>query len=345
VPATRILICEDSPVYATALRRVLEQDGTITVAAVCGSAEEAIAALPRIRPDLVTMDIELPGMDGLQAVEQIMGDQPVPILVVSAHLGEGGGRAGAALAAGALDAVAKDDLDLGDPAGITGAALRRRVTVLSRAKVIRHPRGRLGPAGHLPTGTRRASVIGICASTGGPPVLARLLGALPAGYPIPLLVVQHIGAGFTAGLVRWLDAAVPAPVRAATDRARAGPGVWIAPEGAHLLLAPGGRLSLDRRTIAGAHRPSADMLLESIARVAGSNGVAVVLSGMGSDGAEGALALRRRGGLTIAQDEASAAVYGMPRAAVERGVDFVLPPARIASSLLALGHEPLPEEP
>jgi two-component system chemotaxis response regulator CheB len=280
-------------------------------------------------------------MHGLAAVEQIMSSSPVPILVLSAHAGRGSYQAAAALAAGALDALAKDDLDLRDPGGPAGAAFRHRVKVLSRARVITHPRARLGRAGRQPRG-RTAAVIGVCASTGGPPVLVQLLGALPAGYPIPLLVVQHISAGFTAGLATWLDRSVAVPVALATDGIPASPGAWIAPDGAHLKLSATGRLCLDRHTVSGRHRPSADVLLQSIAAVAGGAGVAVVLSGMGSDGAKGAAEIEQRGGLAIAQDEESSAVFGMPRAAIEGGAAVVLPPAEIAACLLALRHRPLP---
>jgi two-component system chemotaxis response regulator CheB len=337
----RALICDDSGVYAAALRRLLEYDGDIHVAAVCTTAEEAIAALPAVRPDLVTMDIELPGMDGLTAVEEIMSAAPLPILVLSSQVGHSTDRAAAALAAGAVDALAKDDLDLRNPAGPGGLAFRHRVKVLSRAQVIRHPRARLrgGPPDLAPA--RRASVIGMCSSTGGPQIVALLLEALPADYQIPVLIVQHIAPGFTDGLVRWLDRSVAIPVRIATEGTLAGPGAWIAPEGAHLTLTPAGRLHLDRDTVRGRHRPSGDVLLDSIAAAEGRAGAAIVLSGMGEDGAAGAAAVRRCGGLAIAQDEASSAVYGMPKAAVEQGVDIVLPPAGIAACLLGLRHEPL----
>jgi two-component system chemotaxis response regulator CheB len=342
VSALRVLVCEDSPVYSTALQRMLEYDGDIKVVAVCVTAEDAIAALPSVEPDLVTMDVELPRLDGIEAVGRIMSSWPLPILVLSAHLGSGSDRAAAALAAGALDALAKDDLDLRDRAGAAGAAFRHRVKVLSRAHVIRHPRARLtgGPRASGPQ--HRAAVIGVCASTGGPQVLASLLDALPVDYPIPVLVVQHISAGFTEGLVRWLDQTVRLPVGIAVDGARAGYGAWIAPEGAHLKLAATGRLTLDRRTVTGRHRPSGDVLLGSIAAAAGKLGVGVVLTGMGSDGAIGAAALRRAGGLAIAQDEESSAVYGMPRAAINLGVDVVLSPGGIAACLLGLSHERLP---
>jgi len=149
-----------------------------------------------------------------------------------------------------------------------------------------------------------------------------------------------IGAGFTKELAHWLDESVRLPVAIAKNDLPVCPGVWIAPEGAHLKLAANGRLSLDKHTIVGKHRPSGDALLGSIAAAAGRAGVAVVLSGMGADGAVGAAAVQDRGGLAIAQDEESSAVYGMPKAAVDLGVEIVLPPAGIASSLLALRPEP-----
>jgi two-component system chemotaxis response regulator CheB len=340
VTVLRVLVCEDSRSYAAGLRRTLEFDGDISVAGICASAEEAIATLPDLRPGLVTMDIGLPAMDGLTAVEEIMDSRPLPILVLSAHVaGAHNEKAAAALAAGALEAIAKDDLNLRDPAGIAGAAFRRRVRVLSRARVIRHLRASAALAAQ-PT-DRMASVIGICASTGGPQVVARMLAELPAGYPIPLMIVQHIGAGFADGLARWLDQTVPLPVAIARAGALAGAGAWIAPSGAHLTLGVNGTFALDDGAVAGLYRPSGDVLLRSVAAVAGRAGVAVVLSGMGADGAAGAAEVRRQGGLVIAQDEASSAVYGMPKAAIARGADMVLSPAGIAAELLRLGHLPL----
>jgi two-component system chemotaxis response regulator CheB len=170
----------------------------------------------------------------------------------------------------------------------------------------------------------------------------RLLNALPADYPIPVLVVQHIAAGFTDGMASWLDRSVQIPVAVASDGMPVTPGAWLAPEGAHLMISDG-RLRLDRETIAGRHRPSGDMLFRSIAGVAGRTGVAVVLSGMGRDGATGAALVREAGGLAIAQDEASSAVFGMPKAAIERGVDLVMSPGEIALCLAGLRPEPLPD--
>jgi two-component system chemotaxis response regulator CheB len=335
--STRVLICEDSRTYAAGLRRLLEYDGDIVVAAVCTSAEEALAALPAVSPDLVTMDIELPGMNGLQAVEDIMATRPCPILVLSSHVGGASELTAATLAAGALDAIAKDDLPLLDPGTEAAAALRRRVHRLSRARVIRHPRARLRTDASVRAELRDAAAVGIVASTGGPQNLAAILRSLPAAFAVPVLVVQHMSAGFTEGLARWLDGVGPLPVRLARDGAVAESGVWIAPEDAHLLLRADMTLALDRRSEAGLHRPSGDVLLTSIAAAAGRDAVAVVLTGMGRDGAAGAKAVCAAGGSVFVQDEESSAVYGMPKAAAaDSGCAISLAPADIAAHLVAL---------
>jgi two-component system chemotaxis response regulator CheB len=281
------------------------------------------------------MDLELPGMSGLEAVELIMGLEPVPILVLSAHVGPRSHQAAAALAAGALDALHKEALDLENPGGASAAALRRRVKLLSGVRVIRHPRARLAAHRAAPA-QRTASVIGICASTGGPHALGTILESLPETFAIPILVVQHITPGFTEGLVRWLEESIPLPVRTAEQGLKAHSGVWVAPENADLLLGPAGGLVLDRSTEPALHRPSADALLTSLAVAAGPESVAVVLTGMGRDGAEGVEAVRAAGGLTIAQDEETSTVFGMPKAALERGAELALPLPDIAGHLLKL---------
>jgi two-component system, chemotaxis family, protein-glutamate methylesterase/glutaminase len=333
----RVLICEDSRTYAEALRRALEHGGEIEVVGVYPTAEEAIAAMAALKPDLVTMDLELPGMSGLEAVEQIMGLNPVPVLVLSAHVGRRSHSAAAALAAGALDAVHKEELDLRDPASEAAAALRRRVKVLSGVRVIRHPRARI--AGRLRESApveRAASVIGICASTGGPHALSTILTELPESYPVPILVVQHITAGFTEGLVHWLADTISLPVRTAGDGEELAAGVSVAPEGADLVLERTRRLVLDGASPPGLHRPSADALLTSLARTAGRHAVGVVLTGMGRDGSAGVTAIRAAGGFAIAQDEQTSTVFGMPKAAIEGGADVVLPLNEIAGHLLKL---------
>jgi two-component system chemotaxis response regulator CheB len=336
VKVRRVLICEDSRTYAAGLSRLLERDREIDVVGVCESAEQAIASLSRLKPDLVTMDLELPGMSGVDAIEQIMSVLPVPILVLSGHVERRSPVALEALAAGALDALPKADLELLDFDGAGAQAFRHRVKVLSGVTVIRHPRARLAARTSVPAGwVRTASAIGICASTGGPQALAALLADVPATFPIPIYVVQHIAAGFVESFVHWLDGEVPLPVRLAAA-GKPGAGVWIAPDGAHLVVQTGGHIALDDRTDAGLHRPSGDVLLRSLATAAGRRAAGIVLTGMGRDGAEGLAEIDRAGGLTIAQDEATSAVYGMPRAAAECGAGLVLPLADIAPRISAL---------
>jgi two-component system, chemotaxis family, protein-glutamate methylesterase/glutaminase len=181
-----------------------------------------------------------------------------------------------------------------------------------------------------------ATVVGICASTGGPRALEIIVAGLPAGFGLPVLVVQHMAGGFMAGLIRRLAERTPLPVGMARPGQPAVPGIWFPPEDAHLVLEPSMRLGLDDKTVVGQHRPSADVLLESMASSAGPGAVGVMLTGGGRDGARGVEAIRRRGGFVIAQDEESSAVFGMPRAAAEAGVDLILPLSRIAGALSEL---------
>jgi two-component system chemotaxis response regulator CheB len=336
VTVRRVLICEDSRTYAAGLSRLLERDREIRVVGVCETAEQAMARLPALEPDLVTMDLELPGMSGVEAIEQIMSVLPIPILVLSGHVERRSQTALHALAAGALDALPKADFDLADPDGAAAQGLRQRVKVLSGVRVIRHPRARLSQEKGPASWSRGASVIGIVSSTGGPQALAVVLAGLPATFPVPILIVQHISAGFVDGFAQWLDSEVPLPVRIAQEGVRPGPGVWVAPDGAHLVLSESGRVARDSTTVEGLHRPSGDVLLRSLARAAGSDAVAIVLTGMGRDGAAGLAEVQGAGGLTIAQDEASSAVFGMPRAAAELGARLVLPLDGIAPRLRAL---------
>jgi two-component system chemotaxis response regulator CheB len=330
------VICEDSQTYAAALQRLIEQDGELDVVAVARSAEDAIAAVERLHPDLVTMDIELPGMSGLEAVERIMGLAPVPILVLSGRLDSDAQASAAALAAGALDALPKDAVDLLHPAGAEAHAFRRRLATLSGTRVIRHSRGRRPPPDQPAGPRRRAQAIGICCSMGGPHALLELLSSLPATFPVPILVAQHMAVGFAASFARWLDASVPLGVQIARAGEQIACGVLIAPDDAHLLLAADGRTALRRPTSAEPNVPSGDLLLKSLAATLGHDAVAVVLTGMGRDGALGTAAVRTAGGFTIAQDEATSAIYGMPRAAAEAGVDRVLPLGAIADELRTL---------
>lgn len=331
----RILLCEDSPSVAEALTRFLEQDSDLSVAARCQTGEQVSSRIQLVKPDLVIMDVELPGIDGIEATRRLMATTPVPVLVLSAHTGGRGSQmALAALAAGALDVRSKGEVPLDDPTGARAVAFRRYVKRLGAARI---PGGgaRRGAVMRPPGRARRATAIGVAASTGGPQALQSVLRALPGDFPIPIMVVQHIADGFLGGLVDWLDAQAALPVMMAENGVELRPGAWLAPEGAHLVVEDG-HMRLDRHTVTGYHRPAADVLFASMASALGGGAVAVVLTGMGSDGAEGVAALTASGGLTIAQDEATSAVYGMPRAAAASGAERVLPLAEIGPALSRL---------
>lgn len=331
----RIAVCEDSKSFAAALRKFLERDPELDVVGVFETAEELLGDLDRLAPDLVTMDLELPGMNGVEAIDSIMGVHPVPILVISAHAGRRADRTAHALAAGAVEAVHKDSVGVAQPDDVWATALRSRIKRLASLRLDRRakPDANGQPPARASRLGRPFGVVGIGASTGGPPALTAVLSDLPADYPLPVLVVQHIASGFGEGLVDWLNGRIAVPVRVAQEGATAGPGVWFAPDDAHLVVDSSLQFSFDRETNSGAHRPSLDVLFKSLAEAAGPEALAVVLTGMGRDGAEGAKAIRGAGGALIAQDESTSVVFGMPRAAAELGADLVLPLQEIGATL------------
>jgi two-component system chemotaxis response regulator CheB len=333
----RIVICEDSRTYSAALTRFLEHDPEFKVVAIYPSCEELMRGLPTAPADLVTMDIDLPGLDGLDGTKWIMGHRPLPIVILSAHAGPGSAPVAAALAAGALDAIDKSSIRIHDSSAPSAVALRRRIKHLARTRATTLAASSPArPRAPHQAGARLATVVGIAASTGGPAALVSVLANLPAEFPLPVLIVQHISAGFAEGLSVWMDSVVALPVRLAVHGQHTAPGVWVAPDAAHLRLRAGGVLSLEAGGNDSRHCPSADVLLSSLAATARAGAVSVVLTGMGRDGAEGTAAVRAAGGLTVAQDEASSIVYGMPRAAAERGADLILPLTAIGDALNAL---------
>lgn len=327
--ARRIILCDRSANRVRALTRLLEGDPELDVVANFDAIEAMAPRLEELAPDLIALDLATAGKEAAAVVERIVAERSLPVLVLGSDPSADEEPAAAALAAGAIEAVSTDRLRLDDPEAVGATALRSRFKRLAN---LRPP----GPvrAPRRPAATYRA--VGIGASVGGPQALETVLGGLPADFPLPLLVVQHVALGFAEGLVKWLDRNVAIPVGLASDGAGLAPGAWLAPDGAHLRLESTMRLALDRETERGAHRPSLDVLLESLAAAAGAESVAVVLTGMGRDGAAGVRAIGAAGGLVIAQDEETSAVFGMPAAAAEAGADLVLPLERIASRLTLL---------
>jgi two-component system, chemotaxis family, protein-glutamate methylesterase/glutaminase len=329
----RVVVVEDSVVQRAHLVGVLEADGDIAVVAQAGTAREGVAETARTAPDVVTLDLHLPDRDGNYVIEEIMAHRPTAILVLSSSVdGPESAPAIEALVAGALDAMPK-------PAHWTPrdeAAIRRSIRNLSKVTVIRHGRGRSSRPAPAPArpGPGGPPVVALAASTGGPGALAVVLAGLD-GLRAPVLIVQHIHPDFVAGLATWMARVSALPVHVAEHGQQLVPGhVYIGPGHVHLRLVAPARVALDPSP-PGVHRPSADELFRSVADHAGARGVGVVMTGMGADGATGLLALRRAGGRTFAEDEASCAVYGMPQAAHRlQAVDEFVSLSDIAATLV-----------
>jgi two-component system chemotaxis response regulator CheB len=334
------MVVEDSPVIQGLLSFIIGADPRLEVCGTFPSGEAAIEAIPRMRPDVISMDIRLPGMDGLEATRVIMSRHPTPIVVIadavedrSLHISMN------ALRSGALSVVEK-------PAGFAHAdhaaiadTIRTQLYIMSQVPVIRqrdYARRMPGVVGVAVDRRRGApTMAAVVASTGGPAALARVLGGLPADFALPLLVVQHMGAPFMSGFAAWLDGIIPLPVGIATHGQTPLPGhVYIAPGDQHLTLAADGTLRLGREAPVNSQRPSGTVLFQSMARILGPRGMGVLLTGMGEDGAEGMLAMRRAGAVTITEDESTAVVYGMPATAVKLGASgLALPIDRIADAM------------
>ena len=339
----RVLVVDDSLLSIEALTVALEEDGDIAVVATARDGRDAVAKVEASRPALVAMDINMPVMGGLEAVERIMGSRPTPILLLTgdpARRNEHG--VFEALSRGALDVLPKH---IAGGSAAERKRLRDRVRELAGVTVVYRPaRARPRPA-PAPAPAAVASpgggAVGLVASTGGPPIIADIIAALPADYPLPILIVQHLAPGFAAHLASWLDSVARLRVAIAADGMKLEGGtVYLAPDGAHMLAAGSGRVELDRHSPpVDGHRPSGTRLLSSIAAVWGRRAVGVVLTGMGTDGVDGLAEIRRSGGQTIAQDESSCAVFGMPRAARDGGAAATwLAPAAIAEALARRGR-------
>lgn len=315
-PRATVLIVDDSPIFVEALRQVLESDPRLSVAGHASDGAEAVAAVERLRPDVVTMDLHMPTLGGIDAIAEIMSVRPTPILVMTGDpRAEERGLCFDAFSHGALDLVPKPSMS-DDSAR---AALCDRIHLLSTVSVVPRRRKRSAPVGSVVAprfSGASPEVLGIVASTGGPRALSRLLSSLPADMPFGIVIVQHLFRGFTEHLVSWLRVASKLSVRMAEHDAVVDPGtVWLAPDDRHVRVLSGRRLEVDDGPPITGHRPSGDALLSSIAENLGPRGMGVVLTGMGRDGAEGLLKLKQTGAMTFAQDAASSAVDGMPKAA------------------------------
>jgi len=348
----RVLLVDDSPVALAVLKRLLATSTDIEVVGTAPNGKEALEMIPRLKPRVICTDYLMPVMDGLEFTRQVMAEYSCPILVISSTVRpDNTDRVFPLLEAGAVDVFPKPGNAL-DADGHIARQLVKKIKLISQVPVVTRrakstPFTRQGstPAAHTGTFPRpRASasaavqIVAVGASTGGPQVLQTILGRLPANYPVPILCVQHISAGFLQGLVDWLSSQCALKVEIARpgEAPRAGT-IYFPPEGKHLEIDASGLMTASLKPPVDGHRPSVTHTFQSVAQQFGSAAVAVLLTGMGRDGADGMLSIAEAGGVTIAQNEASCVVFGMPRQAIElAAARYVLPPVEIVEKLLDL---------
>lgn len=328
----RVLIVEDSRTQRELLVRMLQAAQGFEVAGTASNGAEAVDATRRLHPDVIAMDINLPVMDGYEATKEIMHHYPTPVVMISSDTSDDERRSMQALAAGALAVLHKPQslLAPGSAGGDNGMLLRTLRLMADVHVVTRYPTRQARSTSKVvaaPAETSEPQIVAIAASTGGPAALQMVLSGLGADFPLPILVAQHITPGFTRSLAEWLNTVVPLPVQIATPNQRLAPGhIYLAPDEQQLSVGVRGYIALRSPMPLERYCPSADVLFHSVAGAYGARALGVVLTGMGDDGAAGLLALRTAGSYTLAQDEASCVVYGMPRAAVALGAVIQVEP-------------------
>ncbi len=320
----RIFLVDDSAFVRRALSRVLEAQPGCRVVGEAASGLEALEKIPRLDPDLVTLDVEMPGMDGLQVLRGLLRWKPrLKVLMLSAHTRRGAEATVEALAAGAVDFIDKSSFNVMDL-----ESLRREVVEkIAAIGPSRTPPATARTPGAAPSqpapdleAVARCELCVIGASTGGPAALQRILERISPGFPMPIVVVQHMPAGFTKPFAQRLDGLSRVSIGEAVEGERLIPGqVRIAPAGTHLRITANLAVVLSGEPANAKHVPSIDIAMKSAARACPGRVLGILLTGMGDDGADGMVAIRAGGGLTIAESEASCVVYGMPRAALARG--------------------------
>ena len=338
----RVVIADDSQVARDVLREILSRDGDIVIVGEATNGREAVELAKRLAPQLITMDLNMPVMDGLSAIAEIMYTKGVPILVISDR--SDAQTAYQALEVGALEVMPKPSLDEAE-----GERLLERVRLLAGVAVITRLRRRsIAPLPPLSSPYPVASstprnfhrIVAIACSTGGPQALLRLLRPLPATFPAPIVIAQHISHGFIGGMAEWLTSLCAMPVSVSREGEQLCPGrVYLSPSEANLSVTRRHRFQLHPSPEDSLYHPSCDAVLQSIAEVYGAEAIGVILTGMGRDGVNGMRAIYQAGGTTFAQDEASSVIYGMNQEAVNAGViQHVLPLDSLPDRLLSEVH-------
>ena len=338
---------DDSAVLRQTTKLILESDPSLQVIGEASNGADAVAMARRLRPDVITMDVRMPKMDGMKAIEQIMAENPVPIIVVtSTDLDREMGLSSQLATLGAVSILQR-------PTGVAvpefkpfTTKLIEQVKLMSTVKVVHRVRTARPALSETMTrmpmplikSSARTEIVAIGSSTGGPAALYKILATIPADFPMPIVIVQHISFGFVQGLAEWLGGACPLKVKVAQagEKVQAGL-VYLAPDGKHMQVDRLNRIALSSADPIGGHRPSVTALFQSIAASYGPAAVAAILTGMGADGAIGMKALGEAGAITIAQDEASCIVFGMPKEAIALGgIQQIVPLDRIAQTIQTL---------
>ncbi len=338
----RLLVVEDSAVTLEYLVYLLGQDPALQVVGTARDGQEAVEKAERLRPDLILMDIHMPRMNGYEATRRIMERVPTPIVICTASLSRDEvAKSFEAITAGALTLVGKPGGPDHPDEATSVRTLLQTVKLMAEVRVVRRWPTRALPGAPSPLPgrpDRKIRVIAIGASTGGPPVVAEILRELPRGLGAPILLVQHIAAGFSKGLADWLAQGTRLAVRLAAPVEAVQPGtVYLPPDGWQLGITWDGRIRLSKEPAEDGFCPSASYLFQSVAEAYGRSALGILLTGMGRDGAAGLRRLREAGGTTIAQDEETSVVFGMPAEAIRLGAaEHVLPPPGISAAIRAL---------
>lgn len=340
----RVLLVDDSPLVLRMIERLLKAAPDIEIVGTARDGNEACKLVEQQRPDVICTDYHMPGMDGMELTRWVMANYPTPILVVSVSVQSGENDRKNIfnfLEAGAIEVFAKPRSGIESEYATRAELLIEKIRVLSGVHVFRRiekyspEHFRLSDEARELAGHRDLAMVAIGASTGGPMVLKEILQALPRDFPLPIVCVQHVGEDFLQGLVDWLGAGASLKIQVAQDGTEPRSGnVYFAKESHELLLGADGRLHVQPADPGLLHHPSIDITFRSMAQHFGSRVIAILLTGMGADGAQGLRELADAGSLTIAQDEESSVVFGMPKVAIELGAArHVLPPAAIIQKL------------
>ncbi|MFH1096901.1 MAG: chemotaxis-specific protein-glutamate methyltransferase CheB [Candidatus Desantisbacteria bacterium] len=350
----RVLVVDDSLVVREIITKILRSDPEIEIVGTAKNGVEAIDMAARLRPSIITMDVNMPIKNGLEAIEEIMAYTPIPILVISSLVNKEVGLAFRAMELGALDVFEKPTMGVWDGQEKLERELKARIKLLSKIKVVTHLGGKrreqplvsyniqptqsdthkgmslpdtheevaplAGMSLQASKGNDLFEIIAIGTSTGGPKALQCVLSQMPGNFPLPIVIVQHIVNGFTEGLVEWLETQCMLKVKLGKDRELLQGGVvYIAPSMFHMRVDEYKQIRLDDSPPVGGFKPAATVLLSSVAKVYGSKAIGVILTGMGGDGAEGLKEMRDKGAATIAQDKNTSIIFGMPKVAIDMG--------------------------